>query len=158
MAYCRRSASAIEKFWLVNLSGRLPKIATPLSCMMIDADGFMIINDSHGHDAGDKVLRSLSTKLLHTVRSDDIVCRLGGEEFLIICTNTPLDGAVKLAEILRGEVAAFSVQAGTGVWQGSISIGVAARTVGMTGFEDLIKAADLGVYAAKRNGRNCVAM
>ena len=88
---------------------------TPLACMMIDADGFKIINDSHGHDAGDKVLRALSTKLLHTVRSDDIVCRLGGDEFLIICTNTPLDGAVKLAETLREEVAALRVQAGTGV-------------------------------------------
>jgi PleD family two-component response regulator len=70
----------------------------PLACMMIDADGFKIINDTHGHDAGDAVLRALSRQLQHAVRNDDIVCRLGGDEFLVICTGTPLDGAMTLAE------------------------------------------------------------
>lgn len=130
---------------------------TPLACMMIDADGFKVINDTHGHDAGDAVLRALSKQLQHAVRTDDIVCRLGGDEFLIICARTPLDGATKLAEAVRKEVAALRVPAGTGEWIGSISVGVATRSDEMAGFEDLIKAADLGVYIAKRNGRNCVA-
>ena len=130
---------------------------TPLACMMIDADGFKAINDTHGHDAGDAVLRALSKQLLHAVRNDDIVCRLGGDEFLIICAGTPLDGALKLAETIRLEVAALRVPAGSGEWRGSISVGVAARNATMRGLEDLMKAADLGVYAAKRNGRNCVA-
>ena len=129
----------------------------PLSCMMIDADGFKAINDIHGHDAGDMVLRALSKQLRHAVRTDDIVCRLGGDEFLIICARTPLDGAMQLAEMVREEVAGLRVPAGTGEWVGSISIGVAARSCELAGFEALIKAADLGVYIAKRNGRNCVA-
>jgi hemerythrin len=130
---------------------------TPLACMMVDADNFKQINDTQGHDAGDAVLRALSKQLQHAVRNDDIVCRLGGDEFLIICTGTPLDGALKLAESIRQEVAALRVPAGAGEWRGSISVGVAARTEDMKGLEDLMKAADLGVYAAKRNGRNCVA-
>lgn len=130
---------------------------TSLACMMIDADGFKVINDTHGHDAGDAVLRALSKKLLHAVRNDDVVCRLGGDEFLIICARTPLDGAMKLAEAVRKEVAALRVPAGTGEWVGSISVGVSARTDDMAALDELMKAADLGVYAAKGNGRNCVA-
>jgi hemerythrin len=131
---------------------------TALSCMMIDADGFKMINDTQGHDAGDVVLRALALQLRHAVRTDDIVSRLGGDEFFIICTATPLDGALKLAEKIRREVAAMRVSAGAGEWRGSISIGVATKTEQMRNLEDLMKAADQGVYAAKRNGRNCVAV
>jgi hemerythrin len=128
----------------------------PIACMMIDADGFKIINDTHGHDAGDVVLRTLAKQLQHSVRTDDIVCRLGGDEFLVICPGTPLGGAMKLAETIRSEVASLCVQAGLGEWRGSVSVGVAARTAAMTRHEDLVKAADLGVYVAKRKGRNRV--
>ena len=130
---------------------------TSLACLMIDADGFKVINDTQGHDAGDAVLRALAAQLQHAVRTDDIVCRLGGDEFLIICTGTPLNGALKLAETIRSEVAALRVPAGAGEWRGSISIGVAARTETMSGLDELMKNADLGLYAAKHNGRNCVA-
>lgn len=129
---------------------------TPIACMMIDADGFKTINDSHGHDAGDAVLRALAKQLQHSVRTDDIVCRLGGDEFLVICPGTPLPGAMKVAEAIRSEVAAMRVPAGSGEWRGSVSVGVAARAAGMQRHEDLVKAADLGVYAAKRKGRNRV--
>jgi hemerythrin len=130
---------------------------TPLACMVIDADGFKVINDTYGHDAGDEVLRALSKQLQHAVRTDDIVCRLGGDEFLIICAGTPMEGALKLAETIRREVAALHVPAGAGEWRGSISVGVAAKTFAMTGLDELLKAADLGLYVAKRNGRNRVA-
>ncbi|MBI5108217.1 MAG: bacteriohemerythrin [Rhodocyclales bacterium] len=130
---------------------------TALACMMIDADGFKQINDTQGHDAGDIVLRALAASLQHAVRTDDLVCRLGGDEFLVICPATPLAGAMQLAEAVRRAVAALRVRAGAGEWQGSISIGVATRTPVMTGVDDLMKAADQGVYLAKRNGRNCVA-
>jgi hemerythrin len=126
--------------------------------MMIDADGFKQVNDNHGHDAGDEVLRQLSRNLLYTVRTDDIVCRLGGDEFFVICTHTQLEGATQLAEKLRQAIAALRVPVGNGEWLGSISIGVAMRKTGMGHFEQLIKAADEGVYCAKKNGRNCVAI
>lgn len=130
---------------------------SPLSCMMIDADGFKQINDRYGHDAGDEVLRRLSRQLGYAVRTDDVVCRLGGDEFLILCPATAIDGALQVAEAARREVAGMRVEVGNGgEWSGSISVGVAARTAGMQTPEDLIKAADEGVYLAKRNGRNRV--
>jgi len=128
-----------------------------LACMMIDADGFKTINDSFGHDAGDAVLRHLARSLQHAIHTDDLLCRLGGDEFLIICPNTPLAGALQTAEKLRRKVSAQQVAAGDGFWQGSISVGVAARQADMDQAHALLKAADQGVYAAKARGRNCVA-
>ena len=148
----RRGLRSLEREWQAAL-----RDATPLACMMIDADGFKAINDNSGHDAGDAVLRQLSRRLLHAVRTDDVVCRLGGDEFLVICPNTPLDGALRLAEQLRHEVATLRVPAGRGEWRGSVSIGVAVRGDTMKGYEDLVKLADEGVYRAKREGRNRVA-
>jgi len=130
---------------------------TSLACMMIDADHFKEINDTSGHDAGDKVLRELSRTLQHAVRTDDIVCRLGGDEFFVICPNTPMDGALQVAEHTRKTVAALRVPVEKGEWVGSISVGVAIRQPDMTSLDELIKVADQGVYAAKENGRNCVA-
>lgn len=128
----------------------------PLACMMIDADNFKAINDTHGHDAGDIVLKRLARELHHSVRSDDVVCRLGGDEFLIICPATPLDGAMHVAELVRERVADLKVKAGSGIWLGSISVGVAENTADMKSVDDLLKAADDGVYKSKRDGRNCV--
>jgi len=128
-----------------------------LTCMMVDADGFKAINDAHGHDAGDAVLRALATRLRHAVRTDDLVCRLGGDEFLIICAATGLEGGLILGEKIRSEVASLRVPVGAGHWAGSVSVGVAVRTSAMRGLEDLMKAADQGVYRAKASGRNCVA-
>jgi len=129
---------------------------TPLSCMMIDADGFKEINDSYGHSAGDKVLERLALELSNTLRSDDIVCRLGGDEFLVICPNTPEYGAKIIAEDIRNVIDALRIDVGKGEWQGSVSVGVAARSAEMKKPGDLLKLADQGVYLAKNAGRNCV--
>ena len=129
----------------------------PLGCMLIDADGFKEVNDTFGHDAGDLVLKRLATELRDNVRSDDIVCRLGGDEFLIICPNTPLMGLSQMAESLRSFIATLRVEVGEdGFWPGSISVGVAVRTMEMRSVDQLLKAADDGVYMAKNAGRNCV--
>jgi len=124
--------------------------------MMIDADHFKEVNDTYGHDAGDDVLRGLAKELQGSVRSDDIVCRLGGDEFLIICPNTGLKGGMTIAELTRKKVADLRIQTGDGNWHGSISVGVAVRLSTMNHHEELIKIADDGVYAAKRDGKNCV--
>lgn len=128
----------------------------PLACLMIDADGFKSINDTYGHAAGDRVLQRLSIELLHSVRSDDIVCRLGGDEFLVICPQTSLQGAQHIAEQTRSKVADLKVFAGSGFWYGSVSIGVAVRGEKMQKADDLLRAADKAVYAAKNDGKNCV--
>ncbi|MBT8467250.1 MAG: GGDEF domain-containing protein, partial [Deltaproteobacteria bacterium] len=99
-----------------------------LSCLMVDADGFKGINDSHGHDAGDAVLQQLALTLSHAVRTDDVVCRLGGDEFLVICPNTAADGALHLGELIRSAVDVLRVPAGDGEWRGSVSVGVGAKT------------------------------
>lgn len=127
-----------------------------LVCMMIDADHFKEVNDDCGHDAGDVVLIELGKALQHSVRTDDIVCRLGGDEFFVICPNTQKDGGMHLAELIRKTVSELRVPTGDRAWLGSISVGVAARTPDMKNYEELIKVADKGVYAAKEDGRNCV--
>jgi hemerythrin len=127
-----------------------------LVCIMIDADHFKEVNDTYGHDAGDDVLCRIATTLQHTMRTDDIVSRLGGDEFLAICPNTRLRGGLHIAGLLQQAVADLRVPTGDGVWIGSISVGVAVRDASMTAPEDLIKAADEGVYTAKQAGKNCV--
>ncbi|MDA3945068.1 MAG: GGDEF domain-containing protein [Helicobacteraceae bacterium] len=128
----------------------------PLVCMMIDADHFKEVNDSYGHDAGDAVLCELSQTLHDSLRSDDLVCRLGGDEFFILCPNTDHEGGMNIAELVRKKVSEMRVPTADGFWVGSISIGVAARSPEMKEYESLIKRADDGVYAAKRDGKNCV--
>ncbi len=129
---------------------------TTLACMMIDADEFKHINDTYGHDAGDAVIRELARNIQYAIRSDDVVCRLGGDEFLVICPKTSLDGVQRIAEIMREKITMLRVPAGDGEWRGSVSIGVAASGEQISGPEQVIKAADMAVYAAKAAGKNCV--
>ncbi len=148
----RHAINVLAAAWQLSAQNR-----QPLSCIMVDADGFKGINDSCGHDAGDEVLRQLARRLANALRTDDQVFRLGGDEFLIICPGTSRDDALQMAEKVRRDVASMQVSVNGGVWQGSISMGVATRTSAMGCVEDLLKAADNGVYLAKHNGRNCVA-
>lgn len=131
--------------------------ALPLACMMLDADGFKQVNDQYGHEAGDSVLRQLAKQFLRSVRSHDLVCRMGGDEFLIICPGTALEGALHVARTMCQNVAKLKLTFKDDQhWSGSISVGVAVRNATMQSCEDLIKAADDALYQAKRNGRNRV--
>jgi hemerythrin len=153
LANRRQALLLLERLWSESTAGDIP-----LACMMIDADGFKQINDNHGHDAGDVVLRELAKQLNYAVRTDDIVCRLGGDEFLIICPKTDVEGVLRIAQLTHQKISALSVPVIGGAWQGSISVGAAVRTAAMRGPEDLIKVADQGVYSAKNAGKNCVRM
>ena len=126
----------------------------PLTCLMMDADKFKDVNDDHGHDAGDEVLRRLAWKLRESVRTNDLVCRMGGDEFMVILPDTPAEGAQTVAEHIRAAVAGLSVPLGNATWQGSISIGGATSDPAMNDCSALIKAADAALYVAKRSGRN----
>lgn len=148
----RYGIQCLAQLWDESSMGK-----TPFACIMIDADGFKQINDKYGHNAGDEVLRQLAKNLRYELRNDDILCRLGGDEFLVLCPDTPLEGAYLLAEKLHTAIAALNIPAGAGVWHGSISVGVAVRSNNMSNFDMLIKAADDAVYIAKNSGKNCVA-
>jgi hemerythrin len=128
----------------------------PLVCIMVDANHFKEVNDIYGHDVGDLVLIELAKTLQHSLRNDDVVCRLGGDAFFIICPNTDKEGGMHTAELTRKTVSKLRVPTGDQHWHGSISVGVACRLPGMKNYDGLIKEADKGVYAAKDAGRNCV--
>jgi len=147
----RHAMQSLTKAWQFST-----KHNVQLSLIIIDADNFKQINDNYGHDAGDKVLKALSNQLINAFRTDDIVCRMGGDEFMVICHNTPLAGALHVAELARKSVAEMRVSTGKSYWEGSISLGVATRTPETKTREDLIKSADNAMYEAKHNGRNVV--
>lgn len=127
----------------------------PLSCLMIDIDKFKQINDTYGHDMGDVVLIELAKLFQHAIRTDDIACRLGGDEFFIICPETDLKGGLNIAGIINDKVSALSLEIPGGYLALNVSIGVATKTADMKQIDDLIKSADEGVYAAKSAGRGC---
>lgn len=128
----------------------------PLACLLIDIDHFKRVNDTHGHDVGDRVLQETANVLRGKLRSTEVVCRLGGEEFLVIGPGLDPDTASACAERLRAAVAQQVLETPTGPLTVTLSIGVAARTADTQSPEKLLKAADEAVYAAKEGGRNQV--
>lgn len=126
----------------------------PLACMMIDIDDFKAINDMLGHPVGDIALKSVAHSLRQSARTQDVVCRFGGEEFLVICPDTDIDAAYRCAERLRQNVMTAAVSNVDPLFKLTVSIGVAGKTNGMTSAEDLLCRADQCLYAAKQAGRN----
>jgi len=127
-----------------------------LSLMMLDIDYFKRVNDVHGHDVGDHVLRELANVLRRTTRRGDVVCRLGGEEFLVICANSNSADAVQTAERVREAMESHAIRMGDDEGSVTVSIGVAEFSEGEPSVDALLKAADQRVYLAKNAGRNRV--
>lgn len=127
------------------------------SCLLlIDIDHFKIINDCHGHAAGDEVLRAFVERLRPGVRGKDRIGRLGGEEFAILLRHADLDRASRICERLRALLAADPVQAGDGsVVTVTFSAGLVALAAGSTS-ATMLEAADKALYRAKHSGRNCL--
>ncbi|MEB3197738.1 MAG: diguanylate cyclase [Candidatus Sericytochromatia bacterium] len=132
---------------------------TSLSFMIFDLDHFKSINDTHGHPAGDAVLKAAAAMLKDSVRKYDLVARYGGEEFAIILPNTEEDAAYHLAERLRKQLEGmpFAISE-TRTIKVTASIGVACRLEQDVMPKDLIKRADVALYAAKNGGRNRVVL
>lgn len=146
----RRSAmEQLEQAWSAASRSGLP-----LSVMVIDIDHFKHINDSHGHATGDMVLREAATMLRSSARREDCVCRIGGEEFLVICPNTDLKSAVQSAERLRTNLHDKALAIGQTEKNLTVSIGVATRGADTADMDMLVSRADQALYAAKEGGRN----
>jgi diguanylate cyclase (GGDEF)-like protein len=135
---------------------RAERFGESLALVLADLDDFKRVNDRHGHQVGDQVLRAFADCLRKRVRVIDVAARLGGEEFAVLLVETDLAGAAALAESLREAVAALEVPVPSGdPVRLTASFGVAAHPQARTA-DDLLAAADSGLYRAKREGKNRV--
>jgi len=130
----------------------------PLSVLVCDLDHFKTVNDTHGHDVGDVVIRGFAEILKRTKRDTDAVGRFGGEEFLVVCEETDSEGAELLASRIRTELEATTFHAKDGPFHVTCSIGVAPFPRAGTEWDTLFKATDEALYVSKRAGRNRVTL
>ena len=130
----------------------------PLTALVLDIDYFKAINDTHGHDAGDDVLREFATRIRKAIRGIDLACRYGGEEFVIVMPETDMAVATVVAERLRRRIASerFSIQQGASAIEVTISVGIATLDTAGDTAASILKRADQALYRAKRDGRNRV--
>lgn len=132
----------------------------PVSILIGDVDHFKKINDAFGHDAGDEVLQEFARRLRIEFRPTDLVCRYGGEEFVVVMPETGIEKASEIAERVRRVIASvpFKIRKGQDNIDVTLSLGVAVSSVDDQNEETLIKRADEALYRAKSEGRNRVAL
>jgi diguanylate cyclase (GGDEF)-like protein len=124
---------------------------------MLDVDHFKTFNDTNGHDAGDEVLRNVAHVLKRHSRAEDVACRYGGEEFLVVLSACSVDDAYSKAEAIREAIAQLHVfSRGIALPLVTASLGIASYPEDGERIEDLIAAADAALYRAKSSGRNCI--
>jgi two-component system cell cycle response regulator len=130
----------------------------PLTALMLDIDYFKSVNDTHGHDAGDDVLREFAMRVRKSIRGIDLACRLGGEEFVIVMPETDMAVATIVAERLRRRIASepFPIAHGSKTIEVTISVGIATLDTLDDNAATILKRADQALYRAKRDGRNRV--
>jgi two-component system cell cycle response regulator len=131
------------------------RINKPIGLMILDLDHFKQVNDTHGHDVGDEVLRAVASCLRDMTRYHDVVARLGGEEFAVVAPNMDEEMLVKLAERIRKAIASMAVFSGNVRLKITTSVGLAVSD-GRESAEEFYRRADRLLYQAKRMGRNRV--
>ncbi len=142
-----------------RLLERLRCDGRPAALLLFDLDHFKAINDTHGHAAGDRVLRAVAARCRRVLRPGDLLARLGGEEFAVLLPDTPRLPALRVAERLRRAVAGLRVQVAPGTTVGpTLSAGIATAEEVAGGLDRLLAAADRALYRAKAEGRNRVAV
>ncbi len=149
-----RNRRAFQQHVAVEMS-RSNRYGSAMGLLLIDVDHFKIINDTHGHAGGDRVLATLGAILRDKLRIPDIPARWGGEEFVVALPSTDLVGSEIAGERLRAAVAAAVIQYGDATIPVTISVGVSTLRDGES-LESLTERADQAMYAAKIKGRNCV--
>ena len=131
---------------------------TPFSMMILDVDYFKLVNDSWGHDAGDEVLTEFAKRIRQSIRTMDMACRSGGEEFVILMPDTEPAVAQMVAERIRIKIerSPFPIYGGKKAIGVTVSIGLSGFQIGQTTADAMLKRADEALYRAKRDGRNRV--
>lgn len=142
--------------YVETLVASVQRKRTQAAILMLDLDYFKMVNDTYGHDAGDAVLKALSSLLTQSVRASDLVIRYGGEEFLIILIDSEGVAANNVAEKIRLAVENLQVQVAGITLQKTISIGIADFPTDSETFWQAVKFADVALYRAKESGRNRV--
>lgn len=138
---------------------RSRRYAVPMTVLMLDLDNFKLINDTHGHHAGDAVLQSFSRTCLKTLREIDIIARIGGEEFVVLMPETSAEQGLEAAERLRVALAESEVVVERGErLHFTVSIGVTCLCAGDQNIDTVLRRADEAMYQAKHAGRNAVRM
>jgi diguanylate cyclase (GGDEF)-like protein len=135
---------------------RASRYARPLSLLLFDVDDFKAVNDSYGHLRGDAVLQRIAATALDLTRTEEIVARIGGEEFAVLCPEISAEGAGALAERLRVAIAGLEHRHEDRRFGATCSFGVASWKAAWSGFPELFEQADQALYASKRAGRNRV--
>lgn len=138
---------------------RSRRYSVPMAVLMLDLDNFKLINDTHGHHAGDEVLQSFSQTCLRTLREIDIIARIGGEEFVVLMPETSSEQAFEAAERLRVALEESEVVMERGEsLHFTVSIGVTCLCAADQNIDEVLKRADEAMYQAKHDGRNAVRM
>jgi diguanylate cyclase (GGDEF)-like protein len=128
----------------------------PLSLLIFDLDHFKKVNDTHGHNCGDEVLKQSAELAKGVIRKNDVLARFGGEEFVVILPETDIKAAFELAERIRFAFDQFKFKYQGKTLEQTVSVGVAQFQPAMQKCEDLLEVADQKLYASKRSGRNKV--
>ena len=149
---CFNRGHALET--LDNELRRAKRSGNPLSIVMFDVDHFKNINDQFGHVRGDALLQKIGALLARVLRSSDLRCRYGGDEFLIVLPDTPLVGAEQVAECIRREIPGIEINGVGRRVTVTASLGVATASPGEVNVTNFIDRADAALYEAKRLGRN----
>ena len=151
----RRGASVLLKGAFASADQR----NKPLALALLDLDNFKRINDTHGHQAGDEVLRRAASRLLSTVRGDDAICRLGGDEFLVLMADTDSAIASRVSERIRRSITDTPIPTRDGAMPVSVSVGCTVRQPRDTAsVDELLERADQALLQSKTAGRNRVRM
>jgi putative two-component system response regulator len=147
----RHAMTRLEEQWALS-----DRYGQPVTIAMADIDLFKHVNDTLGHEAGDTALKAVASVLKERARATDVVCRFGGEEFLVVFPAQSPAQALTYADRCRAMIGSVPIPGLHNSLRLTVSIGIATRNAEMSGSSDLLRAADAALYAAKSAGRNCV--
>jgi diguanylate cyclase (GGDEF)-like protein len=139
-----------------RLFGQAVRYDRASSVLMIDSDNLKRVNDSYGHEAGNRLLRQLANAIQAELRATDVPARYGGDEFIVLLPETPAKGALDVAERIRAAIARMPLAAEGKSVAASVSVGVASFPEDGRTLDTLAARADRALYEAKQRGRNCV--